>query len=175
MPLNKGLIQVYTGQGKGKTTAALGLALRAAGQGLRVYIAQFMKGQPHSGELTALKKQPNITLRQFGRAGFVDPKNPAPEDIELARKGLAQSRHEIHSGRYDLVILDELNLVTSWGLVELEEVLSLIKEKPQGIELVLTGREAPPEVIALADLVTEMVEVKHPFQEGIASRRGIDY
>ncbi len=175
MPLNKGLVQVYTGQGKGKTTAALGLALRAAGQGLRVYIAQFMKGQPHCGELTALRKQPNITLRQFGRAGFVDPKNLAPGDIELAREGLAQSRQAIASGQYDLAILDELNLAISWGLVGLAEVLSLIKEKPQGVELVLTGREAPPELIALADLVTEMVEVKHPFRKGISSRRGIDY
>ena len=175
MPLSKGMVQVYTGQGKGKTTAALGLALRAAGQGLRVYMAQFMKGWPHYGELTALKKHSNITLRQFGRAGFVDPENPDPEDIKMAREGLVQSRHEIRSGCYDLVILDELNLAAAWGLVELAEVLSLIKEKPQGVELVLTGREAPPEVIVLADLVTEMVEVKHPFQKGISSREGIDY
>jgi cob(I)alamin adenosyltransferase len=175
MSLDKGLIQVYTGDGKGKTTAALGLAMRAAGQGLKVYIVQFMKGWPHYGELTTVGQQPNITIKQFGRPDFVDKENPDPVDVRLAQEALDQAREVVKGGEYDLVILDEVNVALEWKLLRLEDVLSLLEEKPEHVELVLTGRYAHPEVIARADLVTEMREVKHPYQRGLSGRRGIDY
>jgi cob(I)alamin adenosyltransferase len=170
-----GLIHVYTGDGKGKTTAALGLAMRAAGQGLRVYIIQFMKGWPHYGELESLRQHPNITIEQFGRAEYVSKENPEPVDIRLAREALEQGREIVMSGDYDVVVLDEVNVALDWQLIELPDVLSLIEQKPQGVELILTGRYAHPEVIARADLVTEMREIKHPYHNGIISRRGIEY
>ena len=170
-----GLVQVYTGNGKGKTTSALGLALRAAGQGVHVYIVQFMKGWPHYGELTALQHQPNITLRQFGRAEFVDRHSPDPIDVRMAREALAHARDVVQAGAHSLVILDEVNVALDWGLIELDDVLDLIARRPQHVELVLTGRGAPPQLSAVADLVTEMREIKHPYQKGVVSRRGIDY
>ncbi len=170
-----GLVQVYTGDGRGKTTSALGQALRAAGHGLPVYIIQFMKGWPHYGELAALQHQPGITLRQFGRAGFVDRQHPEPIDVQMAQEALAHARQVVQTGAHSLVILDEINVALDWGLVALEDVLHLIAERPRHVELVLTGRGAPAELIAVADLVTEMREIKHPYQQGIVSRRGIDY
>ena len=175
MPLEEGLVQVYTGDGKGKTTAALGLALRASGHGLRVHIVQFMKGWAHYGELKALEALPNITVRRFGRPGWVHPRDIQPEDLRLAREGLAHSREAVRSGQYDVVILDEANLALAWGLIPLEEVREMIEGRPARVELVFTGRSAPAELIELADLVTEMKEVKHPFQRGLASRKGIDF
>lgn len=175
MGLKRGLVQVYTGEGKGKTTAALGLAMRAAGHGLRVYIIQFMKGWPNYGELKSVGGHPQITLRQFGRPGFVDPEKPEPADVEMAQEALREARRVLVSGSYDLVILDEVNVALKWGLIELEDVLALIEEKPKHVELVLTGRYAPPEVIERADLVTEMREVKHPYRRGIKGREGIEY
>ncbi len=173
--LDKGLIQVYTGNGKGKTTAALGLAMRAAGQGLNVYIVQFMKGWPHYGELNTVAPQPNITLRQFGRPDFVDREEPDPADVRMAQEALDHARETVMSGEYDLVILDEVNVALEWKLIQLQDLLALLDDKPQTVELVLTGRHAHPEVIARADLVTEMREIKHPYQKGLTSRRGIDY
>lgn len=175
MSLQRGLVQVYTGDGKGKTTAALGLALRAAGQGLNVYIIQFMKGWAHYGELTALEHQPNIILRQFGRPDFVDKEKPKPIDIQLARKALRHAQEIVASERYDLVILDEVNVALDYGLIDLDEVIALIENKPRKVELVLTGRYAHPRLIELADLVTEMVEVKHPYRQGMEGRRGIEF
>jgi cob(I)alamin adenosyltransferase len=175
MRLEQGLIQVYTGDGKGKTTAALGLALRAAGHGLRVYIVQFMKGWPHYGELTALQRQPNITLVQFGRPDFVDKHNPDPQDVELAQQALRHSLDVLLNGGYDVIILDEINVALDYALVSLEQVLSLIESKPPHVELLLTGRNARPEVLARADLVTEMREVKHPYATGLCARKGIEY
>ncbi len=169
------MIQVYTGDGKGKTTAALGLAMRAAGQGLKVYIVQFMKGWPHYGELNTVAQHANITLKQFGRPDFVDRENPAPVDVRMAQEALDHAREIVMGGEYDLVILDEVNVALEWKLIELQDVTSLLDEKPEGVELVLTGRHAHAEVIARADLVTEMREIKHPYQKGVASRRGIDY
>ena len=171
----QGLIEVYTGAGKGKTTAALGLALRAAGQSMRVYIIQFMKGWPHYGELVSVQKLPEITLRQFGRPDFVDKDNPHPEDIRLAREALEHARHIIDGGEHDMVILDEVNVALAWGLIELEELLALLDAKPADMELVLTGRSAHPEVMKRADLVTEMLDIKHPFDAGVAARRGIEF
>jgi len=171
----QGLIQVYTGPGKGKTTAALGLALRAAGQSMRVYIIQFMKGWPHYGELVSVQKLPEITLRQFGRAEFVDKDNPHPEDIRLAREALEHARQIIDGGEQDMLILDEVNVALAWGLIEMEELLALMDAKPEDMELVLTGRSAHPEVMKRADLVTEMLDIKHPFDAGVPARQGIEF
>lgn len=173
--LERGMVQVYTGGGKGKTTAALGLALRAAGHGLRVCIVQFMKGWPYYGELGALRHQPNITLVQFGRAEFVSRQNPAPEDVQQAEEALLHSLDVLHKGQYDVVILDEINVALDYKLVSLEQVQEIIEARPPHVELVLTGRNAHPQVIARADLVTEMVEVKHPYSTGVKGRRGIEY
>ncbi|MCK4471772.1 MAG: cob(I)yrinic acid a,c-diamide adenosyltransferase [Anaerolineae bacterium] len=175
MTLERGLIQVYTGLGKGKTTAALGLALRAAGQGLKVYIIQFMKGWPDYGELVSVEKLPNITLRQFGRPEFVDKDNPDPEDIRQAHEALDHARQIITGGQYDIVILDEINVALDFRIISLAEVLSLLNAKPKQVELVLTGRHAHPDVVKRADLVTEMLDIKHPYAEGVRGRRGIEY
>jgi cob(I)alamin adenosyltransferase len=175
MPLEKGLIQVYTGPGKGKTTAALGLALRAAGQDMKVYIIQFMKGWPHYGELSSIEKLPNITLRQFGRPDFVNRDNPDPVDIEQANQALDHARQTLTSGDYDIVILDEINVALDYNLIGLDKVLALYESKPEKVELVLTGRDAHPEIVKRADLVTEMLDIKHPFDEDVGGRRGIEY
>ncbi len=175
MASRTGLIQVYTGEGKGKTTAALGQAMRAAGQGLKVYIVQFMKGWPHYGELTTVGQHPSVTIEQFGRPDYVDKNNPDPEDFRLAKAALERGREVLTSGKYDLVILDEVNVALEWNLIQLDDLLSLLDQKPEDVELILTGRYAHAEVIARADLVTEMREIKHPYHQGIVSRRGIEY
>lgn len=175
MKLKQGLIQVYTGNGKGKTTAALGLALRAAGHGLRVYIIQFMKGWPHYGELVSLQHLPNVTLRQFGRPDFVNRAHPDPEDIRLAQEALEHARRVIVGGDHDVVILDEVNVALDYGLIGLDDLLSLLEAKPEHVELVLTGRGAHPQIIQRADLVTEMLAIKHPYDAGTLGRRGIEY
>lgn len=175
MPLPQGLIQVYTGDGKGKTTAALGLALRAAGHGLHVYIVQFMKGWPDYGELVALRHQPSITLVQFGRPDFVDRAHPDPRDVQMAQAAWQHGLDVLRDGRYDVVVLDEINVALDYALLSLQQVLALLDAKPGHVELVLTGRNAHPEVIRRADLVTEMCLVKHPYDAGIAGRRGIEY
>ena len=175
MMLKQGLIQVYTGSGKGKTTAALGLALRAAGHDLQVYIVQFMKGWPHYGELVSVQHLPNVTLRQFGRPEFVNRENPDPEDIRLAHEALEHAGQIVASGDYDLVILDEVNVALDYGLVVLDDLLSLLEAKPEHVELVLTGRGAHPEIVKRADLVTEMLAIKHPYDAGVPGRKGIEY
>ena len=175
MHLDQGLIQIYTGDGKGKTTAALGLALRAAGHDKQVYIVQFMKGWPHYGELVALRHQPNITLKQFGRPDFVDRDNPDPRDLRMANEALQHGLDVIASGEYDVVVLDEINVALDFRLVSLEQVLGLLDAKPRHVELVLTGRSAHPQVVQRADLVTEMREIKHPYAAGIQGRKGIEY
>ncbi len=170
-----GLIQVYTGTGKGKTTAALGLAMRACGHGLRAYMVQFMKGRIDYGELRVAEKIEGLTIEQFGRPDFVDKDNPAEEDIELAREALARSKEVVLSGEYDLVILDEINVAIEWNLIDVGEVVDLLKMKPKDVEVVLTGRYARQEIIDLADLVSEVKEVKHPFRRGMHSRVGVDF
>ncbi|HTY08418.1 MAG TPA: cob(I)yrinic acid a,c-diamide adenosyltransferase [Candidatus Edwardsbacteria bacterium] len=169
-----GQIQVYTGNGKGKTTAALGLALRAAGQGKKVRIVQFMKGKTNYGELRSAKKA-GITIRQFGRPDFVDKKNPDPLDFRGAQQGLAFAYGIMKSGRCDLLVLDELNVALDFKLVGLKQVLTLIAKKPAGLELVITGRYAPRALLRRADLVTEMREVKHYYSKGVMARKGIEY
>jgi cob(I)alamin adenosyltransferase len=153
----------------------LGLALRAAGHGMRVYIVQFMKGWRHYGELVALRSQPNITLIQFGRPDFVDRENPDPQDVLLAQDALGHALDAIASGEYDVVILDEINVALDFGLLSLEQVLGVLDARPSHVELVLTGRAAHPQVVQRADLVTEMREIKHPYQAGIKARKGIEY
>jgi cob(I)alamin adenosyltransferase len=174
--LSRGLVQVYTGDGKGKTTAALGLALRAAGHGLQAIVFCFMKTHDTYGEiLGGARFAPEITVRAVGRETFVDRENPAPEDVRMAREGFAQARQAALSGEYDLVVLDEFNIVLDYRLVPVDEVLALFREKPKQVEIVLTGRSAPAAVLEAADLVTEMVERKHYYPKGVYARRGIDY
>lgn len=172
--LEKGIIQVYTGNGKGKTTAAIGLGMRAVGAGLKVYMIQFMKGYPYS-EVEALKEVKNFTVKQFGRAEFVDKENPAEIDIKYANDALKHAKDVIKSGKYDVVILDEINVAMDFGLINEKEVLDLMKEKPENMELVLTGRYAPQEILKNADLITEMLEIKHPYKSGMKCRKGIDW
>jgi cob(I)alamin adenosyltransferase len=169
----KGYVQVYTGDGKGKTTAALGLALRAAGAGLRTYIGQFVKGM-HYSELESLKRFSDlITIRQYGRDCFIY-KEPDEEDIRAAREGLEEAREAVNSGKYDLVILDEATIALYYNLFSVEEFLELIRGKPKDVEMIITGRRADPRIIEMADLVTEMKEIKHYYQKGIQARDGIE-
>ena len=169
------MVHVYTGDGKGKTTAALGLALRAMGHGLKVYLIQFMKGDPEYGELRAGRRLDGLTIRQFGRTDFVDRDHPAEEDLALARQGLEHAREIMAAGRCDLMILDEINVALDFGLVPVKSVLELIESKPHDMELVLTGRSAPRPIIQAADLVTEMREIKHYYQQGRTARDGIEH
>jgi cob(I)alamin adenosyltransferase len=169
------MIQIYTGNGKGKTTAALGLALRAVGHGLKVIMIQFMKGKISYGELKAAQSLPGFTIEQFGRPDFVNPEHPDKEDIRLARKGLQRAQEVIASTAYDIIILDEIIVAVSFGLISVDEVIDLIKRTSADTELILTGRYMPPELEQHADLISEIRETKHYFQRGIKSRRGIDY
>jgi len=169
------VLQVYTGDGKGKTTAAFGLALRAVGHGWRVLVIQFMKGDPSYGEVQAARQLPGLEVKQFGLPTFVERGNPKPEDIALARQGMAAADQALRSGKYQLVILDEINVAVDYGLVRLEDLVALIERCPREVELVLTGRSAKRPVIERADLVSEVRNVKHPFDRGVVSRVGIDH
>ena len=170
-----GLVIVITGNGKGKTTAAFGQALRAIGQGYKVFVLQFMKGRKYGEFIAAEKYLPRLTIRMFGLDSFVMRDNPAAIDIELAQKGLAAAKKAINSGKYDMVILDEINVALDFKLINLQEVIDIIKNKPAGLDLILTGRYAPPEIIELADTVSEVQEVKHHYNKGIKDRTGIEY
>jgi cob(I)alamin adenosyltransferase len=167
-----GRVQVYTGDGKGKTTAALGLALRAAGAGLNVYIAQFAKGI-HYSELDALQRlNDRIQVEQFGRDCFI--REATEDDREAAQKGLDAVRRILAAGRHRVVILDEANIATHFGLISVDDLLDVIDSKPPDVELVVTGRRAHPLVLARADLITEMRELKHYYTAGVGARRGIE-
>jgi len=169
----KGYVQVYTGDGKGKTTAAIGLAVRAVGAGLKVFIGQFVKGMEYS-ELKSLERfSPHIKVKQYGRAKFVHSK-PDEEDFAVAREGYEEIKGIIKSGQYDLVILDEANIAVYFKLLSVEKLLTLIDEKPESVELIFTGRKADPKLIEKADLVTEMKEIKHYYREGVLAREGIE-
>jgi cob(I)alamin adenosyltransferase len=172
---NQGLVEIFTGDGKGKTSAALGTALRALGHKLRVHIIFFMKGDYPYNERLILTQIPNVSFSCFGQDYLVDPKNIKPKEKEQAKKGLDKAHEVIHSSSYDVVILDEINVAVGWKLLEIGEVLQLIKDKPKKVELILTGRYADPKLIDAADLVTNMVKVKHPYDKGINARGGIDY
>ncbi len=175
MKLDKGMVQVYTGNGKGKTTAALGLALRAVGHELNVCMIQFMKGGGRQGEhIAAEKLAPYLTIVQTGREGWIRKGHPSQEDTEMARKALSIADEALSGNVYDLVILDEINNAVHHGLISVDDVLILIRRKPDNVELVLTGRNAHEKVIEAADLVTEMREIKHYFKKGIPARTGIE-
>jgi cob(I)alamin adenosyltransferase len=169
----KGYIQVYTGNGKGKTTCAIGLSVRAAGAGLRVLIAQFLKSGDYS-EVKALKRFSDlIALKQFGNGRFIKGK-PSAEDIRAAQEGLRFIRQEISSGRYDMIVLEEANVAVTCGILRLEDLLDIMEHKPDNLELVITGRNAAPEIMEKADLVTEMKEIKHYYHIGVQARVGIE-
>ncbi len=171
----KGLVEIYTGDGKGKTSAALGITLRASGHGRRVHIVYFMKGNFPYGEQKVLSESPNVTFARFGSESFVDPADSKQEEKEEAQKALETARNTMLSQKYDMVVLDEVNVAAYWKLLDIEKVIDLIKDRPDYVELILTSRYADPRVIELADLVTDMVKLKHPYDKGIPSRRGIDY
>lgn len=169
----KGYVQVYTGNGKGKTTAAIGLSVRAAGAGLNVFIAQFIKMGEYS-EIKSLKKfSDRITIKQFGRGKFIKGA-PSEEDMEAAQKGLHAVRVALLSGKYDIIILEEGNVAVSIGLLSTDDIIHLIDRKPEHVEIVITGRNASQEIIDKADLVTEMKDIKHYFNKGVAARTGIE-
>ncbi len=171
----KGLIQVYTGNGKGKTTAALGLALRAVGAGYRVFIGQFIK-QDNYSEIETLKShfREAITVRQYGLGCFI-VETPTEEDMEAAQKGLDDIEEAVNSKNYDLVIMDEVNIATYYNLFPINDLITILKNKPKHVEVILTGRKAHPEVIRIADLVTEMKEIKHYYHKGVEARKGIEF
>ncbi|MGD0622284.1 MAG: cob(I)yrinic acid a,c-diamide adenosyltransferase [Thermacetogeniaceae bacterium] len=193
--LERGLIQVYTGDSKGKTTAALGLVLRAVGHGFCACMIQFLKGGAYTGELFAAQRlYPNFTIRQYGitcpysaliRQGeaeckgcgqcFMEKGKVTEENLNLAHLAFKAAEEAVCSGEYDIVILDEINHAFHFGLLPVADALALLAKKPEHVEVIMTGRNAPPEIIAAANLVTEMSVVKHPFQKGIKSRRGIEY
>lgn len=170
----EGLIQVYFGNGKGKTTAALGLALRAAGRGKEVLIVQFMKKWDY-GELHSIQLIPQITVKTFGTKDFVYKGKAKEIDYQEAKKAFAEGVQAAKSGQYDIIIFDELNVAIYFELLELKQVLDFLEEKPEEVEIIITGRNAPEEIIKKADLVTEMCEIKHPYQKGIQARIGIEY
>ena len=170
----RGCYQIYTGEGKGKTTAALGLTLRAAGRGKRVYFGQFMKGQDY-GERHSLNLLPGVTHVQFGDPGWVKKGKLTEAQLALAADGLNQARGALTGGDYDIVILDEMNMAVWFELVTLADALALIQERPAAVELITTGRRAAPAMIELADLVTEMREVKHYYHAGVPARAGIEH
>jgi cob(I)alamin adenosyltransferase len=171
----KGLVIVITGNGKGKTTAAFGQALRAIGQGYKVFVLQFMKGRKYGEFIAAKKYLPHLTIRMSGLDSFVMRDNPAAIDIELAQKGLDAAKKAINSGKYNMVILDEINVALDFKLINLQKVIKLIKNKPAELDLILTGRYAPKEIIKLADTVSVVKEVKHHYKAGIKDRAGIEY
>jgi len=171
----RGLLIVYTGNGKGKTTAALGAALRAVGQGFKVLMIQFLKGSWHYGELDSARLLgEDFELRPMGR-GFVNPRQPRPEDMQLVEEAWEAARKAMASDEYDLLILDEINYAVHFGMIPVERVLKDLARRPQRLHVICTGRAAHEKLIEAADLVSEMVEIKHPFQEGIQAALGIDY
>lgn len=173
-----GLVIVYTGNGKGKTTAALGMALRAVGYNLKICMIQFIKGSWHYGEIDSSKRlEPEFELITAGKGfvGIIDDKSPREEHEKMAQKALCISKEKIQSGKYDIIILDEVNYAINLDLIDVNDVLDLINSKPSNLNLVLTGNYVKPKIVEASDLVTEMNEIKHPFKLGIKAKRGIDF
>lgn len=169
-----GTVQIYTGNGKGKTTAGIGAAVRAAGHGWKVAIIQFMKGRMY-GEIASAGRLDNITIEQHGRDEFVDPDNPAPVDVEMAQKGWERARELAGGGNIDMLILDEINIAENFGLIDLDEILEFINHRPPSLEIIMTGRRAHSRIIEIADTVTEMREIKHHYRNAVKARKGIEY
>lgn len=174
-PETSGLIMVITGNGKGKTTSAFGQALRAVGQGYKVLILQFMKGRDYGEFVAAQKYLPRLTILRTGLDSFVMRDNPAPVDIELARQGFEMAKIAVTSGKYNMIILDEINVAVDFKLIPLKDIVDLMKNKPPALDLILTGRYANKEIIKLADTVSEIKEIKHHYAAGIKDRAGIEY
>ncbi len=175
---NDGLTIVYTGKGKGKTTAALGIALRATGYKKKICMIQFIKGSWHYGEMDSSKRlEPEFEMLAVGKGfvGIIDDKSPKEDHEKVAKEAIGISNEKIQSGNYDIVILDEINYAVNLNLISVNDVVNMIKNKPKGVDLVLTGNYAKNEIIEIADLVTEMKEIKHPFQRGIKAKKGIDF
>ncbi|MCI0354938.1 MAG: cob(I)yrinic acid a,c-diamide adenosyltransferase [Acidobacteria bacterium] len=175
--VRRGLIIVHTGPGKGKTTAAMGTALRAVGQGMKVLMLQFLKGSWHYGELDAVQAfGANFVMKQMGR-GFVKVggSEPEPEDVRMVEEAWAEAEKAILSGEWDLVILDEINYAISYGMLDPANVVETLKKKPEMVHIILTGRNAHPTIVELADTVTEMRQVKHAYEKGVMAQRGIEY
>jgi len=175
--IRRGLIIVNTGPGKGKTTAAMGTALRAVGQGMRVLMLQFLKGSWHYGELDAVQAfGDKFIMRQMGR-GFVKvgSEKPDPEDVRLVEEAWCEAERAVHSGEWDLVILDEINYAMSYGMLDPAKVVEVLKTRPAMVHVILTGRNAHPSIVELADTVTEMRQVKHAYEKGVMAQRGIEY
>lgn len=175
---DRGLVIVYTGKGKGKTTAALGIVLRAVGHGMKVAMIQFIKGEWYYGELTSSKRlEPEFELIAAGKGfvGILDDDHPREDHRDAAKAALALAKEKIATGKFDIVILDEINYAAKLGLISENDVLNLVKSKPDKTSIVLTGNYVPDSIIAAADLVTEMKEIKHPYQQGIKAKRGIDF
>jgi cob(I)alamin adenosyltransferase len=170
---NKGYIQIYTGNGKGKTTAAVGTAIRALGAGLNIYFCQFMKKTPTSEQLVFERYRDNITFEQFGSSQFITGE-PSEADREIAAAGLATVKKAFKSNKYNLIIMDELNVALFLNLISIYEIIELLKEKPDNMEVIITGRNAPDKLIEIADLVSEIKEVKHYFHKGVQARKGIE-
>ena len=175
--IRRGLILVHTGPGKGKTTAAMGVALRAVGQGMRVLMLQFIKGSWHYGELDAVQAfGDKFVIKQMGR-GFVKVggEQPDPEDVRMVEDAWAEAEQAIRSGLWDLVILDEINYAISYGMLSAEKVVKALRDKPEMVHVILTGRNAHPTIVELADIVTEMRQLKHAYEKGVLAQRGIEY
>ena len=170
---NFGMIHIYTGSGKGKTTAALGLAMRAVGHDFKVAIIHFMKIWDY-GEVKSLKKL-EIDLFRYGTTELIDPKDPSPIDFEQAEKAISKAEELIENGNYDILILDEINVALDFNLIPMERVMDLLNRKPDSLELVLTGRKCPEELIDKGDLVSVVDEIKHPYQKRIEARKGIEF
>lgn len=170
-----GLVMVNTGPGKGKTTAALGVALRAIGHHHTVKMIQFMKGDPFYGEILIRERLPELEIEQYGLDRFVDPKNPEPEQVERAREGFRVASEAVMSGEYHVVILDEINVAMSFGLVDTSAVLDLLHRKPAHVEVILTGRDVPPAIAEVADYVNVVTDVKHPYEKNVPARVGIEF
>ncbi|SHO42986.1 Cob(I)yrinic acid a,c-diamide adenosyltransferase [Nitrosotalea sinensis] len=178
MALTKGLVIVYTGKGKGKTTAALGMALRAVGYNHKICMIQFIKGSWHYGEMTSSKRlEPEFELTAIGKGfvGILDDKSPIEDHKKMAEEALKVAKEKITSKIYNLVILDEINYALNLGLINLQDILDVIAARPDDVNIVLTGNHARDEIIEKADLVTEMREIKHPFKSGIKAKKGIDF
>jgi cob(I)alamin adenosyltransferase len=170
-----GKVHVITGPGKGKTTAAFGLALRAAGQGLRVCIIQFMKSGETTGEVRAAKRVKGMQVRQFGTGRIIGPKGPSAKDIAFAKEAIEYARAKALRKSCDVLVLDEVNMAVSLGLLSAQEVLDFIRSSGGGVEVVLTGRNAPPEFLEVADYVSYIDKMKHPYDKGVRARRGVEW